>query len=152
MSKKTPLVKWSKDSLTVNNKEIPITMRLINQVDLNFYPENPRIYSLVCNDGTIPDQAEIQKKLAGMDHVKQLVQSVKANGGLKEPLLVLDGTSVVIEGNSRLAAYRILAMKDPAAWSMVKCRVLPERTSGRLNSRFIINGSARQLLRRHDPP
>ena len=48
-----------------------------------------------------------------MDHVKQLVQSIRANGGLTDPLIVQDGEFVVFEGNSRLAAYRLLARLDP---------------------------------------
>lgn len=126
---KTQLIKWSKDSLTVNKKELPVKLQALNQVDLFFYPENPRIYSIVCIGGGTPDQAEIQEHLAKMDHVKQLIQSIKANGGLKEPLLVQDKKNVVLEGNSRLAAYRILASQDPAKWSMIKCRILPQDIS-----------------------
>jgi hypothetical protein len=118
--------KWVKDTIRVNNNDIPTEIGMLNQIDLSFYPENPRVYSIIYNDGTIPSQEEIQKKLASMDHVKQLVQSIKANGGLKEPLLVRKNMNIVLEGNSRLAAYRILTKKDPAKWSMVKCIVVPE--------------------------
>ena len=120
---------WVKDSIRVNKKDLPTEIGMLNQVDLLFYPENPRVYSIVCSDGTVPSQEEIQNKLASMDHVKQLVQSIKANGGLKEPLLVRKGKNVVLEGNSRLAAYRILVKADPARWSIVKCVVLPEDIS-----------------------
>ena len=70
-----------------------------------------------------------KKKLSSMEHVNQLVQSIRANGGLIEPLIVRDGDYVVLEGNSRLAAYRILAKKDPIKWSKVKCTVLPSDIS-----------------------
>jgi hypothetical protein len=38
---------------------------------------------------------------------------------------VRDGTFEVLEGNSRLAAYRFLAKSDPVKWGYVKCTVLP---------------------------
>lgn len=119
------MAKWREDTITVNHKEIPVKLGVMNQVDLLFYPENPRLYSIVCIDDSEPGQEEIQKRLAAMDHVKQLIQSIKANGGITDPLLVKDGENIVIEGNSRLAAYRVLAREDPAKWSMVKCKILP---------------------------
>ena len=33
---------------------------------------------------------------------------------------------MVLEGNSRLAAYRRLSQNDPVKWSMIKCVMLPE--------------------------
>ncbi len=36
---------------------------------------------------------------------------------------------VVIEGNSRLAALKTLAKKEPAKWGEIKCRVLPEEVT-----------------------
>ncbi|MGA2545393.1 MAG: ParB N-terminal domain-containing protein [Rectinemataceae bacterium] len=64
-----------------------------------------------------------------MDHVKQLVQSIRANGGLTDPLIVRDGDYVVLEGNSRLAAYRLLEGNDPIKWGKVKCTLLPKDIS-----------------------
>ncbi len=60
-----------------------------------------------------------------MDHVKQLKESIKANGGLIDPLIVRDGDYIVLEGNSRLAAYRLLCKNDPIKWANVKCILLP---------------------------
>jgi hypothetical protein len=59
-----------------------------------------------------------------MDHVKQLVQAIRQNGGLTDPLLVRDSDKVVLEGNSRLAAYRYLARANPVQWGFVKCDVV----------------------------
>jgi hypothetical protein len=39
--------------------------------------------------------------------------------------MVKDTTFEVLEGNSRLAAYRYLAKSDPVKWGMVKCTILP---------------------------
>lgn len=115
------------DTLTIGGKEIDITRTHLKQTELKFYPENPRIYSLVvASSGELPSQDEIQETLTKFEYVRQLVQSIKANGGLIDPLLVRDGDYVVIEGNSRLAAYRALAKQDPIKWGTVKCCLLPK--------------------------
>jgi hypothetical protein len=120
---------WSEGSLTLSGKEIPVRTGYLVVSELRFYPENPRLYSIVGAGEAEPSQALIQKKLAGMEHVKQLVQSIRANGGLTDPLIVRDGDFVVLEGNSRLAAYRILAGNDPIKWGKVKATLLPKETS-----------------------
>jgi hypothetical protein len=113
-------------TLTLCNKEVPVQTGLLPQADLRFYPDNPRIYSIVSAEEKEPQQGVIEARLAEMDHVKQLVHSIRANGGLTDPLIVRDGDFVVLEGNSRLAAYRLLARGDPIKWGEVKCMVLPK--------------------------
>ena len=71
-------------------------------------------------------------KLRGLDHVKQLIQSIRANGGLTDPMLVRDGDLVVLEGNSRLAAYKELARNDAIKWGKAKVRVFPSDISEKL--------------------
>ena len=112
-------------SITIMGKEINVTHCLVSQVGLCFYPENPRIYSIVHRDGDSLSQEEIEERLGSQDHVKQLVQSIQANGGLIDPVIVREEDNVVLEGNSRLAAYRILAKKDPVLWGKIKCTILP---------------------------
>jgi hypothetical protein len=114
------------DTLTLRGKEIQVKVGLMAQAELRFYPENPRVYSIVSPDEGKPTQEEIERALKGMDHVKQLVQSIKANGGLTDHLLVRDGDFVVLEGNSRLAAYRILFEREPRQWAQIKCKLLPK--------------------------
>ena len=50
--------------------------------------------------------------------------SIEANGGLLEPVIVRG--NVVLEGNCRLAAYRMLAKKDIEKWAYIRCTVLPD--------------------------
>ncbi len=116
---------FGQDSITLRGKEIEVKIGSVPQAELVFYPENPRVYSVVSADDREPSQDEIEQALKRMDHVKQLVQSIKANGGLTDPLLVRDGDLVVLEGNSRLAAYRILVTRNPLRWGKVKCKLLP---------------------------
>lgn len=113
------------DTLTLRGKEIKVRVGRLPQAELLFFPENPRVYSLLRKSDAEPSQREIEDALREMDHVKLLVQSIKANGGLTDPLLVRGSDKVVLEGNSRLAAYRILAETDPIKWGEVKCKVLP---------------------------
>ncbi len=60
------------------------------------------------------------------EHVKELKESIKSNGGLIDPIIVRDGDFVVLEGNSRLAAYRILYKTDPIKWAKIKVTLLPK--------------------------
>jgi hypothetical protein len=95
---------------------------------LRFYPENPRIYSAVWKEGGAPPtQQEIFDALAKMEHVREnLVPSIRDNGGLIDAILVRG--NVVLEGNSRLAAYRLLAQieKEKEKWELIRVRMLPD--------------------------
>jgi len=118
--------------MTIGKRTYAVEEKDIKQLELKFYPQNPRIFSLLFWDESIeaePCQDEIEKQLCEMEHVKQLVQSIIANGGLIDPLIVRDGDNIVLEGNSRLAAYRLLAKKDPIKWGTIKCKILPKEIS-----------------------
>ncbi len=117
---------WVEDTLMIRGKKIPVKIGMLNQESLRFYTEKPRIYSIVRADDKKPEQEEIQRQLLKMDHVKVLYHDIKANGGLIDPVIVRDGTYEVLEGNSRLAAYRGLCSEDPIKWGKIKCQLLPE--------------------------
>jgi len=116
---------WIEGTLRLCKQDVPVRTGFLPQAELRFYPENPRIYSILAADEKEPSQGVIEARLVEMDHVKQLVRSIRANGGLTDPLIVKDGENVVLEGNSRLAAYRLLARGDPITWGQVKCTLLP---------------------------
>lgn len=117
------------DVIILRGRELKITVAYVDQMSLRFYAENPRIYSsLWREDGQEPTQAEIFDILSKRDNVREvLVPSIRANGGLIEPLMVRG--NVVLEGNSRLAAYRLLAQTDEAKWQKVRVRKLPDTVS-----------------------
>ena len=122
-----------KETILIRHEEIPVRATTLPQDTLLFFVDNPRIYSVLRKDDTTkPSQDEIQAKLLGMDHVKELIEDIKRDGGLTDPIIVLDGTLEVLEGNSRLAAYRRLAQFDPVKWSMIKVRLLPKDTDEKL--------------------
>lgn len=112
------------DYLMLNGRELPIATKNYAINELSFYLENPRLYSVVRSDGKEPTQSEVMDTLRNMDHVKQLVVSISAHGGLIDPVIVHG--NIVLEGNSRFAAYQILAEKDPVRWGKIRARVLPK--------------------------
>jgi hypothetical protein len=116
---------WNGDSLTILGHKVPTANQVLQQSTLKFFADNPRVYSIVRSNGKQPTQDEILQQLCEMEHVKELREDIRRNGGLIEPLIVRDGTMEVLEGNSRLAAYRQLAQKDPVKWGLVKCVLLP---------------------------
>ncbi len=111
--------------LTIGKKIIEVQLVELNQASLQFYTENPRVYSVLNAIGNEPTQEEIEKHMCSLEHVKQLKVSIESNGGLIDPLIVRDGDFTVLEGNSRLAAYRLLCATDPLKWGKVKCKLLP---------------------------
>lgn len=117
--------------ITIGKKEYEVIEAQLNQCELLFYEDNPRVYSILRANGGTPTQKEIEEKMTSMDHVKQLRLSIEQNGGLIDPLIVVKRGSdlVVLEGNSRLAAYRLLAEKDPVKWQKVRAQILPEEIS-----------------------
>lgn len=119
-----------KEIVRIRGNDIETTIGYMPHIDLLFFVDNPRIYSFMYSDKHDPSQEEIFEKLRSMEHVKQLVQSIKLNDGLLEPIIVRK--NVVLEGNSRLAAYRLLYEKDPIKWGLIKAKVYPPDTDDSL--------------------
>ena len=111
--------------LPLLGEQVPVLHGNMPHDELRFYQDNPRIYTLVERNESIPSQEEIEAILWGMDHVNELIQSIRAHGGLLDPVLVRNGDYVVLEGNSRLAAYRRLASLDPVKWGRMRVTLLP---------------------------
>ncbi|WP_455579138.1 hypothetical protein [Faecalibacillus intestinalis] len=112
--------------IKIKNKEYPMYETKINHSQLKFYKDNPRIYSVINTEGYEPTQQEIEEQMCNLDHVRDLKASIIEFGGLAEPLYVKEGTFEVLEGNSRLAAYRLLNKQFPdGKWQNVRCNVLP---------------------------
>lgn len=114
--------------LKIQEQEIPVSEKEMKVDDLLFWPENPRVYSILRESDTEPTQKDIEELMTTkLDNVKRLRQSIKANGGLTHPIFVRN--NVVVEGNSRLAAYRLLCRTDKIKWGKIRCNVLPDDLS-----------------------
>lgn len=97
----------------------------MNQIELLFYPDNPRVHNAMhSSESDDPTQEELEKKMCSLDSVKKLKANIDAMGGLLNPVVILK--NVVLEGNSRLAAYRLLAKENKEKWSKIKCTKLPD--------------------------
>lgn len=126
MSKTIDAPQAAGETLLIRGVEVPVKSTILPQSELRFFVDNPRVYSILRVDGAEPSQSDIQQKLLDMDHVKGLIQDIKRDGGLTDPVVVRAGKLEVLEGNSRLAAYRALAKIDPVKWGLMKVRILPE--------------------------
>jgi hypothetical protein len=115
--------------IQIQNETIEYRERELKVDELKFWPENPRVYSALRQKlfGEEPTQKDIEEVMTSLENVKRLRSSIKAFGGLTHPLFVRNG--VVIEGNSRLAAYRLLCRIDKIKWAKVRCDVLPDDMS-----------------------
>lgn len=133
MSRWSQAVKsFSPGEMRISGEVVETRSGELRQIDLNFWVDNPRIYSIVHRSGDPIGQDEIQLQLLQRDHVKQLIQDIKHHGGLIHPLVVRDRDLSVLEGNSRLAAYRFLAERHPAEYGKVRCVLLPSELPEKL--------------------
>ena len=114
------------DVLIIGKEKYPVKKCEIEQSKLFFYTDNPRVYSILNSGDYTPTQEEIEKLMCKQEHVKKLKESIRSNGGLIDPIIVRDGDYVVLEGNSRLAAYRLLNKQDPIKWAKIKAIILPK--------------------------
>jgi len=113
------------EMMTIGKEKYKVIKCELEQSKLKFFPENPRVYSVLNIGDEKPSQEQIEEVMCKDDRIKQLKESIKSNGGLIEPIFVRDGDMVVLEGNSRLAAYRLLNKQDPIKWAKIKVTLLP---------------------------
>ena len=105
----------------------PVEAKWMDQSGLHFDAKNPRMADRLQDLGKKVTQQEIRLLLWREFAVDEIALSIAANGYFPhEPLFVTheDGMAVVIEGNRRLAAVRILL--DPALRSEVGADSLPK--------------------------
>lgn len=102
---------------------------------LKFLKDNPRVYAVTHGEPDFEQKSDgeqqetIFKNLRNEASVKNLVPEIERHGGLIEPVLVRVDTKEVIEGNSRLAAYRILRDEGrPGDWDMIPCHLISTLT------------------------
>ena len=113
-------------TLSIGDRTFRTEEGLVPVASLKFYEENPRIYSLIQASGL--SQEQIEEKMCSFDHVKQLAQSIE-KVGLVDPIIVRKTDMAVLEGNSRLAAFKILIRKSPHTFARIKARVIVDPIS-----------------------
>lgn len=121
--------------IKILGKSIPIENDELDIYKLKFLKDNPRVYA--CTHGApnfeklIEEEQQkiIYDKLKEEPSVKNLKPEIKRHGGLMEPILVDLKRMEVIEGNSRLAVYRILNEdKAEGEWKQIRCNIINDLT------------------------
>jgi len=117
------------DYITIGGKKIKCEVKEIDIFKLKYYRQNPRVFSIL---STFPDdvtQEVIEQKLWQLDSTKELFQDIKRNKGLIEEIIVKGDE--VLEGNSRLCAYRKLferasSEEEKKLWRYIRAKILPK--------------------------
>src|SRR5450830_628533 len=80
----------------------------IDIFELQYWKENPRVNAIIKQKykGNNISEEEIEKELWEKESVKELYKEIERHGGLIDEILVKG--NIVLEGNSRLCAYRHL--------------------------------------------
>jgi disulfide oxidoreductase YuzD len=126
------------NEIVVREQKISTKIENVDIYALEFWKENPRVNSVLKREfgNTDVSDSQIEDIMWRTEpHVKDLYQDIKRQGGLIDEILVKG--NIVLEGNSRLCAYRKLHKKaiekeDPveiAKWSKIRARIIPEDTS-----------------------
>jgi hypothetical protein len=91
MNHSQPMAGTEQETLLIRGVDVPVRTTILPQADLRFFVDNPRVYSILRAAGDEPSQTEIERKLLEMDHVKALIQDIKRDGGLTDPVVVRSG-------------------------------------------------------------
>ena len=135
------------NAFNILGSRIEYTIEEIDIYKLKYFPGNPRVYTalkkVVDED---PDQEQIQEVMFKEENVRELLIRIKKAGGLVDEIVVRRDTMEVVEGNSRLAAHRILAKQSSGiGWNTIRCRVvktLSDKQIRSLLSEYHIYGKA----------
>ena len=120
--------------LHILGEAIPYSHGQYHISELRFLKWNPRVYDYVqaasgFAEMTVEEQQRvIYEGLLREASVKELLSEIQHHRGIMEPLLVLRATMEVVEGNSRLAAYRKLNEDERGEWEYLPCIVVSNLT------------------------
>lgn len=112
--------------MIVQGRKIHYEIKDVDIYDLEYYIENPRINYIVSKQPPSErSQDFIESQLLSYDATKDLIVDLKRNHGLLDEVYVVGNK--VVEGNTRLAAFRKLhkQTKDDK-WRYIKARILQD--------------------------
>ena len=122
-------------TIAIMRQDVPARHERIQIHKLHFLPDNPRVYAAIRGMSDFADltpdekQDRIYKCLLQEPSVKNLIPEIRRDGGLQDPIIVRHDTRQVIEGNSRLAAYRKLHDDtNDDQWTHIRCLVVTTLT------------------------
>lgn len=115
----------SVETITVMGREISYEIQDVDISKLGYYSENPRInYIISKHPPERITQEFIEQELLKLDSTKERIKDLEENKGLVDEVYVLGNK--VVEGNTRLCAFRRLSKKypDDPRWKTIKARIL----------------------------
>ena len=122
-------------TIAIMGQHVPARHERVPIDQLRFLPDNPRVYAAIREmadfDGLTSEeqQRRIYERLLQEPSVKKLLPEIRRDEGLHDPIIVRHDTWQVIEGNSRLAAYRNLDEDpDDDRWTHIRCLVVTSLT------------------------
>lgn len=117
--------------IIIDNRSIKYDIEELDIYSVDYYFDNPRINYIISK--YTPEKINnelIERTLLRKESTRELIHSIKENGGLFEPIIVLG--SKVIEGNTRPCAYRTLYSKTKdIRWKFIKAQVFKEAVSSK---------------------
>jgi len=130
----------NKNEIAVIGQKIQTKIEEIDIFKLKYWKENPRVNAIINQKykGKDISDVEIEKELWEKNSVKDLSKEIERHGGLIDEILVKENT--VLEGNSRLCAYRHLYKnaekkndeEEMLKWSFIRARIIPDDTSNQV--------------------
>ena len=123
-------------TIKIQGEDIPANCGDLDIFELHFLLDNPRVFSCTygiegfAKKSSEQQQEEIYNRLLEEPSVQNLLPEIIRHEGLMEPILVRWDTKEVIEGNSRLAAFRHLykeSSKDEK-WKTIPCEIVSHLT------------------------
>jgi hypothetical protein len=113
------------ESITVMGRQISYEIMDVDISQLEYYTENPRINYIISKSPPEKITQEfIEHELLKIQTTKDRIKDLEENKGLIDEVYVLG--KKVVEGNTRLCAFRRLGKKypDDPTWKKIKARVL----------------------------
>jgi hypothetical protein len=121
----------SSGNIVIGNRILNYEIEDLDIFSVDYYFDNPRINYIISKYPSEKINNElIEQTLLTKESTRELIHSIKENGGLIEPILVLSGR--VIEGNTRLCAYRTLfSQASDEKWKYIKAQVFKDHVSSK---------------------
>lgn len=119
--------KVSVKNITVLGRQISYDISNVDIYSIEYYPANPRINYIISKfPPSQINQDLIEQELLKLESTKERIKDLEDNKGLIDEVYVLKNQ--VVEGNTRLCAYRRLCKKYPEdkRWRTIKARILQE--------------------------
>lgn len=114
--------------LTIAGQQVEVTHEVVDLSDVQLSPDNPRIrFQLRFDGATTPTEKDLLDLLRDQPGYDLLQKAIRKTGGLHDPIIIRhDG--MVVEGNSRLTAFKTLreGNKGDGRWKKIPVQRLPK--------------------------